>query len=276
MHRIRIAAQLHPQHGDYPAMRAAVVRAEQLGYDIAYNWDHFFPLYGNGDEHLECWTVLAAWAEATSRIELGPLVACNSYRNPNLLAYMARTVDRISAGRTILGLGAGWKKRDYEEYGFPYGTVASRLESLGEALPVIGRRLDALRPPPVRRLPLVIGGVGLRRTLKLVARYADGWHAMFPERPAELEPAVEALRRWCADIGRDPQSIEWGVGVEPTDLDRFLHEGAEIYLAMGFSQFTLGFNGPEWEVDAGAAWLAWRDRRNGQRQEPRALSADAA
>ncbi len=268
MHKIRIAAQLHPQHGDYPAMRATVLRAEEMGYDIAYTWDHFFPLYGTGDEHLECWTLLAAWAEATSRIELGPLVTSNSYRNSNLLADMARTVDRISGGRVILGLGSGWKRRDYDEYGYEYGTAGSRLIALGANLPVIRRRLDVLQPGPHRRMPILIAGTGLRRTTRLVAHHADGWHASFPEHPSELEPAIAALRGWCAEIGRDAASIEWGVGVEPEDLQRFLERDADTYVEMGFTQFTLGFNGPDWPVDTGAAWLAWRDARNSVRDLP--------
>ena len=85
---------------------------------------------------------------------------------------------------------------------------------------------------------------------------------IFPEHPEELEPTVAALRRWCAEIGRDPADIEWGVGVEPEDLDRFLAEDAETYVEMGFSQFTLGFEGPAWRVDDGAELLAWRDRVN--------------
>jgi probable F420-dependent oxidoreductase len=260
---IRIAAQLHPQHGDYPGLRAAVRRAEQLGYDIAYNWDHFFPLYGDrGGPHLECWSLLAAGAEATDRIELGPLVSCVSYRNPQLLADIARTVDRISGGRLILGLGAGWFERDYHEYGYEFGTVGTRLSAFGEALPAIQRRLDALNPRPARRPPILIGGSGERRTLRLVAEHADGWHAGFPDRPAELEPKVAALVGWCTTVGRDPAAIEWGVGVEPDDLERFLAEDAETYVRMGFTQFTLGFNGPAWSVDAGISWLAWRDRQN--------------
>ena len=260
---IRVAAQLHPQHGDYPAMRWAVLEAEELGYDIAYTWDHFFPLYGDpAGGHLECWTLLAAWAEATSRIELGSLVSCTSYRNPHLIADMTRTLDRISGGRTILGLGAGWFRRDYEEYGYGFGTFASRIDALGAALPEIRRRLGVLVPPPLRRPPIVIGGSGERRTLRLVAEHADGWHAGFPEQPAELEPKVAALRAWCERAGRDPADIEWGVGVEPDDLGRFLAQDADRYVEMGFTQFTLGFNGPHWAVDAGAAWLAWRDGRN--------------
>jgi probable F420-dependent oxidoreductase len=259
---IRVAAQIHPQHGDYPAMRAAVQRAEELGYDICYTWDHFFPLYGGDGEHLECWSLLAAWAEATSRIELGPLVACNSYRNPDLTADIARTVDRISGGRVILGLGAGWRQRDYDEYGYDFGTRASRIAALAEALPVIRRRLSVLDPPPHRRMPIVIGGVGARLTLRLVAQHADGWHAMFPDRPAELDPAVEALLAWCREVGRDPGEIEWGVGVEPDDIERFVAQDAEEYMRMGFTQFTLGFNGPRWTVERGAPFLAWRDACN--------------
>jgi probable F420-dependent oxidoreductase len=263
MRPIRIAAQLHPQHGDYRALRDAVLRADELGYDIAYNWDHFHPLYGNPDgAHLECWTVLAAWAEATERIEIGPLVSCTSYRNPNLIADMARTIDRISDGRFILGLGAGWFQRDYDEYGYDFGTAGSRIAGLATAVDVIERRMERLKPPPVRRPPILIAGQGERRTLRVVAEHADGWHAGFPDRPDELVPKVAALRRWCADVGRDPDAIEWGVGVEPDDLERFLAEDAPTYLDMGFSQFTLGFNGPAWSVDAGRSWLAWRDDRN--------------
>jgi probable F420-dependent oxidoreductase len=260
---IRIAAQLHPQHGDYPAMRDAVLRAEELGYDIAYTWDHFYPLYGDPDgAHLECWSLLAAWAERTTRIELGPLVACDSYRNPNLLADIARTVDRISGGRVILGIGAGWRRRDYLEYGYEFGTARSRIEAMAADLPVIKERLNGLNPPAVRRIPIVIGGTGVRFTMPAVAAHADGWHAMFPSRPDELQPAIDSLLASCARLRRDPRDIEWGVGIEPDDLDRFLHADADRYVELGFTQFTLGFNGPDWRVDEGRRWLAWRDGRN--------------
>jgi probable F420-dependent oxidoreductase len=263
VHPIRIAAQLHPQHGTWAGLRRGAVAADELGYDVLYTWDHFFPLYGKPDDaHFECWSLLAAWADATRRVELGPLVSCIGYRNPQLLADIARTVDHVSGGRVVLGLGAGWFRRDYDEYGYEFGRVGDRLTSLSRAMPAIQRRLAELDPPPVRRMPILIAGIGEQRTLRLVARYADGWHAAFPERPDELAPKVEALRRWCAEIGRDPAEIEWGLGVEPEDLDRFLRDDAERYLAMGFTQFTLGFDGPAWTVERGGDWLAWRDERN--------------
>jgi len=269
---IRIAAQLHPQHGAWPELRSAAIRSEQLGYDILYTWDHFSPLDGEPDgPHFECWSLLAAFAEATERIELGPLVACNSYRNPNLHADIARTVDHISGGRVIMGLGAGWFRRDYERYGYEFGTRASRIRALGRAVPEIRERLDTgLTPPPLRRMPMQIAGVGLTLTMPIVARHADIWHAFFPDDLDEVAPAVAALKRHCDAIGRDPHEIEWSVGLQPDDTDRFLREDADAYLALGFTQFTLGFGGPDWAVENGRAFLEWRDRRNMERGVPTA------
>ena len=257
---IRIGVQLQPQHApDYADIRDAVRRCEDMGVDVVFNWDHFFPLYGDPDgAHFECWTMLGAWAEQTSRVEIGALVTCNSYRNPELLADMARTVDHISDGRLVLGIGSGWKQKDYDEYGYEFGTAGGRLDDLAEALPRIEARLGKLNPQPLRDIPILIGGGGERKTLRLVAEYADIWHS-FSDRDSYPRKA-EVLARHCADVGRDPADIERSAGANGDGLDSLL-EDAEALAGLGVTMLTVGVNGPDYDLTQAEALCRWRDRR---------------
>jgi probable F420-dependent oxidoreductase len=256
---VRIGLQLQPQHMDYATIRRTAAEAEEAGVDILFNWDHFYPLYGEPDgEHFECWTMLAAWAEATERVEIGALVSCNSYRNPELLADMARTVDHISAGRLILGIGSGWFERDYDEYGYEFGTAGGRLDDLAAALPRIETRWGKLNPPPTRKIPVLIGGGGEKKTLKLVAQYADIWHS-FADRET-LKHKLEVLRGHCDTVGRDFSAIEVSVGGGSGE------NGPEAvgddYLALGARLITVGTGGPKPDLGPLREWLAWRDTKN--------------
>ena len=253
---LRIAAHIHPQHGDYRDLRSAAVRAEEMGVDIIYNWDHFFPLSGPADgKHFECWTMLASWAEVTERVEIGALVTCYSYRNAHLLADMARTVDHISDGRLILGLGAGWTERDYTEYEYPFGTFGGRLRDFEAGMYRITRRLDRLNPPPLRRIPILIGGLGEKHTLRIAGQYADIWHGFGDSDVLRRKNRI--LDEWCRVAGRDPSMIERSVGAEVGEID-----DADTLLEAGATQITLGVEGPDYDMAGLEEWIAWRDARN--------------
>ncbi len=262
---IRIGVQLQPQHAEYAEIRDAVARAEELDVDIVFNWDHFYPLYGEPEgKHFECWTMLGAWAQQTTRVQLGALVTCNSYRNPELLADMARTVDHISGGRLILGIGSGWFEKDYDEYGYPFGTAGSRLDDLAEALPRIERRLGRLNPAPTRDIPILIGGGGEKKTLRLVARHADVWHTF--AQGEELAHKLEVLRGHCEAEQRPMSAIDVSVGVGgPGRLGRAPDapevEGQPLR-DLGVSLFTVGLNGPGYDLSIVEPWVAWRNEMN--------------
>lgn len=255
MAAIRVGVQFHPQHTTWASYAAAVQRAEAMGVDTIWNWDHFFPLYGDPQgNHFEGWTLLSAMAAITSRAEIGCLVTCNSYRNPALLAVMAKTVDHISNGRLILGIGAGWFERDYTEFGYEFGTAPDRLRALRDALPVIKQRWSQDVPRPVRDpLPICIGGGGEKVTLKLTAMHATIWNGFGPPESYQHKNAV--LNNWCADVGRNPAEIERSLAMQATEVDQ-----ADAFLAAGATHFILGLGEP-WNFDALAQLLAWRDQQ---------------
>jgi probable F420-dependent oxidoreductase len=230
----QVGAQLHPQQTSYVEIRDAWRRAESVGVDSIWTWDHFFPLYGDpAATHFEGWTLLTAMAADTERAKLGMLVTCNSYRNPELLADMARTVDHVSGGRMYLGIGSGWFERDYTEYGYDFGTAIGRLRKLGDDLPRLKARLAELNPAPIGKLPILVGGSGEKVTLKLTAEHADAWNSFGPPETFAHKNAV--LDNWCAEIGRDPSEIERTVAISPDDVgnvDAFLEAGATHLIVM--------------------------------------------
>ena len=259
----RIAVQVYPQHCAFADIRRAFLTAEELGADRVYTWDHFFPLFGDSDgAHFECFTMLAALADATSTIRFGPLVACNSYRNPELLADMARTIDHISGGRFILGIGSGWFERDYDEYGYEFGTVASRLKVLGAAIPRMKARLAKLNPAPLGPLPMMIGGAGEKVTLRLTAEHADIWHGFASDDGGERLPPEQVrhknavLDAWCARVGRDPRAIDRSIGMDAGALHL-----ADAVADAGADEISVGVSGPEFDFGVVKQWLAWRDAR---------------
>ena len=237
----KIGVQLHPQATTVDDLRTAWRAADGLGVDSIWVWDHFYPLYGDPEAaHFEAYTLLAAMAADTSTARIGALVTCNSYRNPELLADMSRTIDHIAGGRFTLGIGSGWFERDYEEYGYEFGTAPGRLRQLGEALPRIKARLAKLTPPAVGLMPLLIGGSGEKVTLRLVAEHADGWNSFGPPENFAAKNAV--LDEWCDKVGRPRDAVERTVAIYPNEVDNwsaYVDAGADHLIVMTGHPFDL-------------------------------------
>ena len=179
-------------------------------------------------------------AADTSRAQLGTLVTGNNYRNPELLADMARTLDHVSGGRMYLAVGAGWFERDYTEYGYDFGTVGSRLRQLEADLPRMKNRLAKLNPPPLSKMPIMIGGSGEKVTLRLVAEHADSWNTFGP--PENFARLSGILDDWCAKVGRNPSEIERTVAIQADDVDdieRYTDIGADHVILMSGGPFDL-------------------------------------
>jgi F420-dependent oxidoreductase-like protein len=224
-HPLRLGALCWNQYTDWPALLEAGRRAERLGYDTLWTWDHLYPIVGSSrGPILEAWMVLAAWAQATTRVRLGLMVGANTFREPALVAKMVTTLDHISGGRAILGIGAAWFEEEHVAFGLPFGTgAAERLRWLAEALPVVqgmlrgeaptaaGRRYHARavrnEPPPLQsRLPILVGGGGEKVTLRLVARWADACNIGGGVETVRRKEAI--LQAHCRAVGRDPAEIE--------------------------------------------------------------------
>jgi len=279
--RITIGAMIIPQNGSITGLMRAVREADDLGVDRIYVSDHFFtPSQADmleahrraGDIRddatraadfqvpksadspiFEGMTLQAAMAVITQRAEIGCMVISSAYRNPNLLADMARTIDHLSGGRYVLGIGAGWHRRDFDEYGYVFGTTGSRLRNLEHDLQTIRARWRKLNPPPTREIPILFGGGGEKVSLRIAAQHANEWHYVGP--PAALAHKARVLDEWCAKVGRDPRQI-----IRCTSVGHGL-EGQgrpDAFVALGFSHLIASCTGPDWDLAPVRELLAWR------------------
>ena len=224
-HPVRIGAAFWVQRTDWPSLRVAIETADSAGADDVWIDDHLLSDEGDSaDAKLEGWTTLAAAAAVTARVRLGLLVAANTFRNPGLTAKLATTLDQISDGRAILGLGGGWFEEEHAAFGLDFGSgFGERLDRLAESVEIIRRLLhgerfshegrfyrfrDALAAPrPIQEhVPILIGGSGPQKTLRIAARHADLWNAYGS--PESLAASDAILRDRCDEIGRDPDEIE--------------------------------------------------------------------
>lgn len=231
---IKVGVQLQQQGSRLGDLLDAAVVLDGMGVDSLWLTDHFFPVYGDPEgTSLECFSLLAAIASRTVHSTVGSLVASVPYRNPNLTADMARTIDHISDGRFVLGLGSGWFERDFEVYGYEFGTARERLAALEDGIGIIRSRLTVLNPRPVGPVPLLVGGSGRRITLRIVAEHADAWNTFGP--PSTYRELNGVLDDWCDRVGRDPAEIERTVALNVQEADawqEFVEAGATHLIVM--------------------------------------------
>jgi alkanesulfonate monooxygenase SsuD/methylene tetrahydromethanopterin reductase-like flavin-dependent oxidoreductase (luciferase family) len=229
----KLGLLLWSQATSWDDFETAARRVDELAYDQLWAWDHLYAIFGDPYQPIfEGYTTLAAWAKVTSHVKLGLLVGANTFRNPAVVAKMLTTIDHLSGGRAIAGLGGAWHELEHKSAGIDFGSgFGQRLDWLDEAVAAVRAMLDGasvtsptgghyafddfrLLPAPVQaHLPILIGGSGERKTLRTVARYADQWNAMGS---AEfLRHKVDVLRQHCDEVGRDMADIELTAGCKP-------------------------------------------------------------
>jgi len=231
---VKLGINLWSQASEWPAFLAAGRRAEELGYDSLWTWDHIYAIFGDPHQPiLEGYAALAALAQATSRIRLGLFVGANTFRNPGLAVKSLTTIDHISGGRAALGIGGAWFELEHTAFGIDFGSgFGQRLDWLDESVGAIRALLDGdtvtsepggryafdelrISPSPVQaHLPIMIGGGGEKKTLRIVARYADIWNVFGTPETVARKDAI--LREHCTAVGRDSGQIERTLGFKPT------------------------------------------------------------
>jgi F420-dependent oxidoreductase-like protein len=256
---IRFGIQTPQQHMSWPDLLALWQEIDALGYDTAWGFDHFLPIFSDPTGPcLEGWTALAALAMATRHVRVGLMVTGNTYRHPAVLAKMATTVDIISKGRLILGLGAGWFKLEHQEYGIPFHTTGERLRRLDEALQVIkllwtqeqanfnGKHFQlenaSFMPKPLQRPhpPILTGAGGEKVALGIVAQHAQMWN--WVGTPEVMHARIARLEEHCKRIGRDPETIEKSVLVSGTFALDDTRKQVDAYVTAGVTHivFSVG------------------------------------
>ncbi|HUQ77562.1 MAG TPA: LLM class flavin-dependent oxidoreductase [Patescibacteria group bacterium] len=224
---MRFGAQLWSQHTSWPDFRDAALAAEAAGWDSVWTWDHLLAIFGPWEQPiLEGWTTLSAVAAVTERVRLGLMVGANTFRNPGLTAKLATTLDHVSGGRAVLGIGGAWFEREHDAFGFDdtWGSgFGERLDRLDESVMLLRRLLDGERfshegrfytfrdalcePRPVQaHLPILVGGSGPKKTLRTVAERADAWNTAGALH--EVTARLAILDEHCAAVGRDRSEIE--------------------------------------------------------------------
>jgi F420-dependent oxidoreductase-like protein len=260
--KVRFGIQTPPQHVTYNDLVSVWQEADELGFDTAFLFDHFMPIYSDPNGPcFEGWTMLAALAAQTKHVRLGLLVTGNTYRNPALLAKMAATVDHVSQGRLILGIGAGWFELEHKAYGIPFSTNGGRAKRLGEALEVIKllftqeksnytgkyyQLKDApFQPRTVQKPhpPILIGGQGPKLILPVVARHANIWHLRVREvEPEQVKKLCATFDGICRKIGRDPAEIEKAISLRSAQLSgstEELRRQIQTLSEIGIRHFTI-------------------------------------
>ena len=236
---VKLGLQLWNQVFSWDESRDAAVRAEKLGYDSLWTWEHPLACMGAPDQDtFDAYTLLTAWSQVTSNVMLGALTGANTFWNPGLLAKKVTTLDHVSGGRAICGIGAGWFELEHQAFGIEFGTGwGDRLGWLNESAGAVRRLLDGeavtsgdgdyysfdgayLRPAPVQgRLPMMIGGGGEQKTLRTVARYADMWDWVALEDLDRMRKKHAVFEQRCEEIGRDPAEIERTAHLAPVVRD---------------------------------------------------------
>ena len=225
---IKFGANSWNQYSDWASLRESGIRADRLGFDSIWTWDHLYPIVGSDDGPMfEGWLTLAAWAERTERATIGLMVGANTFRNPALVAKMATTLDHISGGRAVLGIGGAWFETEHRGFGLEFGgSPGERLRWLEEAVRIMRGMLHGEQPsgdrfyttqqvrndplPVQGRLPILVGGGGEKKTLRIVARHADACN--LGGGFENVKRKDEILRRHCDEVGRDESEIERTVG----------------------------------------------------------------